>query len=406
MPVAAPSRRREQSEARSAPNSISPREIETALQQRVDSLVPELLPAARADGRFWVVGSVDGEPGQTLKINRSGARQGCWTDFNAGAHPDARSGDMLKLIAIVRFGGWSQDGAKAKSIGWAKSWLGWDSLDPDRLETVRREAVARAAANDAAAAEELKAKRTQAEWLWNGAIPIARVERRESGFLIVQRTPAFDYLAARLPGFEALVLARGRVPGSLRYRPDVWCRERRGKHPAMIACIMGLNDGSLLGVHRTYLDISRWDHATRRGPVSKAKVENPKLSLGHYAGGCIPLWKGASPATLREIPAGTAVYASEGIEDGLSVALAAPELRVVAGVALANLGALALPEQAGELVLIGQNDPIGSKAVDAFERVVARQQAAGRRVRLMFPKPEYKDFNDQLLGKPIAAARP
>jgi hypothetical protein len=205
-----------------------------------------------------------------------------------------------------------------------------------------------------------------------------------------------SYLEARGIDFAKL----GRMPGSLRYRPDVWCPERRGKYPAMIACIMGPD--ALLGVHRTYLDISAWSHRLRKGWVEKAKVENPKLSLGVYAGGCIPLWKGQCRKTLREIDAGTPVYVSEGIEDGLSIAMARPELRIVAGVALANIGGLELPPQAGPIVLIGQNDPIGSKAAEAFERSVQRQQEAERKVQFIFPPPEFKDFNDQLMGRRMA----
>jgi hypothetical protein len=107
------------------------------------------------------------------------------------------------------------------------------------------------------------------------------------------------------------------------------------------------------------------------------------------------------------MPAGTPVYVSEGIEDGLSVAIADPALTVVAGVALANMGGLELPPQAGPLVFIGQNDAIDGKAVEAFERAVARQQEAARTAnrpmpKLFFPPPQFKDFNDQLLGKAMA----
>jgi hypothetical protein len=356
-------------------SDISAREIAAMLDAQAERFARELLPGGRKEGNLFCAGSVGGESGQSLKVNLSGAMIGKWTDFSAAKGTDDYSGDILKLIAVVKFGGWGTNEQRSKAIAWAKSALGLDDLDPSRLATVQREARERSERSAEEEAREKAAKRRRAAALWAGAQPIAG-------------TPALSYLQGRGIDFAQL----GRVPGSLRYRPDVWCRERRGKFPAMIACIMGI-DGALLGVHRTYLQINRV------GPVTKAKVENPKLSLGYYTGGCIPLWKGASDKTLREIPAGTPVYASEGIEDGLTIALAQPDKRIVAGVALANLGALELPPQAGPLVFIAQNDPVGSKAVDAFERAIARQQDAGRKAQLIFPAPEFKDFNDQLQGK-------
>jgi hypothetical protein len=163
----------------------------------------------------------------------------------------------------------------------------------------------------------------------------------------------------------------------------------RGKYPAMIACIMALG-GELLGVHRTYLDVS----GGKFGAVGKARVENAKLSLGHYRGGCIPLSKGGEPGDLARDRGGDAGLLQRGDRGRVSVAMALPEARVVAGVALANIGGLDLPAQAGPLVLIGQNDPIGSKAVEALEGAIARQQAAGRAVQVIFPAPQFKDFND------------
>jgi hypothetical protein len=360
----------------------SAREIEAALRRRAGDLAYKLLPKGRqsACGRFWEAGSVGGEgaigKNGSLKVNLKDD-SGLWNDFSAPAGTDEAGGDMLQLIAAVLFGGWSRDGAKKDAIDWAKSWLGWDDLEPGRLNIIRRDAIVREAVANQASEQALAAKRKKAAALWHGSVPIAG-------------TPAFTYLVGRGIDFGKL----GRIPNSLRYLPDAWCPERRGKYPAMIACIMALG-GELLGVHRTFLDVS----GGKFGPVGKARVENAKLSLGHYRGGCIPLSKGASRATLREIAAGTPVYCSEGIEDGLTVAMALPEARVVAGVALANIGGLDLPAQAGPLVLIGQNDPIGSKAVEALEGAIARQQAAGRAVQVIFPAPQFKDFNDQLLGK-------
>src|SRR5262249_51158176 len=104
------------------------------LATRVDSLVPDLLPHAVIDGDEWRVGSVAGERGRSMAINR-GARPGIWKDFGAG---DNMRGDALDLIAQVLF-----RGDKGKAVAWARSWLGLDNLDPARIEQHRRTAEVR-----------------------------------------------------------------------------------------------------------------------------------------------------------------------------------------------------------------------------------------------------------------------
>lgn len=393
-------------------NQPKAHEVEQALRARVDTLVPELLPGATRDGAFWSCGSVDGDRGTQMKVNRQGARRGLWTDFSEAQGTDRYSGDMLKLIAVVHFGGWSRgDEARSKAIAWGRSFLGWDNLDRAKLAKVRREAPALDAAADEAARIEAEGKRKSAWAMWSGAAPIAG-------------TPAEAYLRGRGIDFDRL----GRIPGSLRYMPDCWCslrsRTTRSKYPAMIACVY--RGSEFVAVHRTYLDVSGGkggavttvkvvrDEQTKKFRVASAadkaaglRLKSHKLTLGEYVGGCITLWKGGRSGALSAMPAGTPVYVSEGIEDGLSVALADPALTVVAGVALSNMGGLELPPQAGPLVFIGQNDAIDGRAVEAFERAVARQQEAARTAnrpmpKLFFPQPQFKDFNDQLLGKGMA----
>jgi hypothetical protein len=389
----------------------TPRDIEEALRARVDTLVPELIKGATRDGQFWSCSSVDGGPGTQMKINRTGPRRGLWTDFSEAEGTDRYSGDMLQLVAIVHFGGWSNDDAKSKSIAWAKSWLGWDDLDKDRLAKVRRQAAARDEAAAAVAAKEIADKRRSAFAMWCGAVKI-------------EGTPAEIYLRGRGIDFDRL----GRIPGSLRYLPDCWCGIRspvtRRKYPAMVASIYCGSE--FQATHRTFLDVSEGkggrvsvvkvfsDPQTRKVRVatlderkSGAKLKSHKLTLGQYSGGCIVLWKGGRSGPFGDIPKGTRIYASEGIEDGLSVAIADPSLTVVAGVSLSNLGNLIVPPQAGPLVFIGQNDAIDGKAIEAFERAIAKQQRAAREAgralpELFFPPRQFKDFNDQLLGKVMA----
>jgi hypothetical protein len=359
-------------------------EIRAMLAARVESLAAELLPNGHKAGRFWQTSSVDDYKtgSYSLKVDLSGHSRGLWRDFGLAKGQRGAGGSMLDLIAETRC-----NGDIAAAFRWAKSWLGIEQMDRATLERARERIEVERVRSERDVAEQVERRQRQVRSLWHGR-----------DIMPLPRSPAEAYLRGRQIDLSTL----GHAPGSIRYRPDVWCPERKGKFPAMLACIMGL-DGSLVGVHRTYLDIGAWDHATRSGRVVKAKVADAKLTLGASLGGHIPLWKGACKRTLRDIAEGTDVYVSEGIEDGLSVALASPDRRVIAGVSLSKLPALDLPPQMGALVFIGQNDPPGGKAAEAFERAIEAHQRAGRTVRLMMPPPDYKDWNDVLTGKKMGA---
>lgn len=363
-------------------------EIARMLNKRAATLGPQLIPdLRRSTGAMMECGSIDGGKGQSLKLHIDGPRMGQWRDYAMDGSRDGAGGDMLELVRMVRTGG-----DMVAAIKWAKAYLGIDqNIDAGALERRRIADRAEQAARERAHADEMARNRSRAQALFFGAVPIPG-------------TPAQSYLTSRAIEPSAL----GNAPASLRYRPDVWCSVRspganRAKFPAMIAAIFGL-DGQMLGVHRTYLDISQWCHATRSGVVTKAPLgKEAKRTFGLSLGGHIPVWKGCHRQTLRDIPDGTAIYLSEGIEDALSVACCDPSLRVIAGVSLSKLGHVALPPQMGPLVMVAQRDPVGSSAAQAFEDAIARHQSAGRTVKIMWPPDGYKDFNDFLMGKPMVS---
>lgn len=73
-------------------------DLSRALSNQVQDVVRELLPNGKQDGKNWVAGSVDGEPGKSLKVALSGDRQGHFCDF---ANADER-GDLIDLWQSVR----------------------------------------------------------------------------------------------------------------------------------------------------------------------------------------------------------------------------------------------------------------------------------------------------------------
>jgi twinkle protein len=96
-------------------------EIKRALAGRAQSVAEYLLPKGRKDANEWRVGSVDGEPGQSLGVHLTGDKAGIWADFNGG-----NGGDLLDLWSATR----GVDLSKA--LEEARSWLGISRPQPYR----------------------------------------------------------------------------------------------------------------------------------------------------------------------------------------------------------------------------------------------------------------------------------
>lgn len=71
---------------------MNARKIAQALSDNADLVARFLLPNGKRVGREWKVGSVNGEPGESLGVCLEGTRQGVWADF-ASDH----RGDLLDL---------------------------------------------------------------------------------------------------------------------------------------------------------------------------------------------------------------------------------------------------------------------------------------------------------------------
>lgn len=334
------------------------------LAARMPQLAAELVPGGRREGAEWVAGDLTGAPGRALSIRITGHKAGVWRQFNSD-----QGGDALALVAAARC-----DGSIGQAMKWSRAWLGLSPELPRITAAERQAADALRAADDA---REVEARRRAAVALF-----LEAAER-------LPGTPAADYLAAR--GIELAEL--GRQPRCLRFHPACWCGEAGTKLPALLAAI---NDaaGEHVATHRTWLareDAGQW---------GKAPVPNPKKTIGTYAGGAIRLWRGAGGRALRDARAGETVAIAEGIETALSVALACPELRVLAAVSLANMARLELPPAITGIVLCADNDTGNDQATALLTRAADRFAAEGRQVRIA-RAPRGKDFNDTLRSEGV-----
>jgi hypothetical protein len=332
-------------------SAASAHEVARALAERTEELCRDLLSAGRRNGRYWTVGGVENARGKSLYVHLSGPKRGRWQDAATGEF-----GDMLDLVAACRYGG-----NKREAYQWAVSYLGLGGAAP-----AERPRPAPAVLPGPDRAEQATRAAALALWL--------RAEPKIAG------TPVDFYLKAR--GLDLGLL--GRQPRAIRYHPRLYCADVGRHYPAMVTAIAG-PDGGHLATHRTWLE-------ERGGAWRKAAVPAPKKCLGVFAGGSIRLWRGASGKPLKDADPAERVLIAEGIETGLSIALAVPELRVLAAVSLGNLGSLWLPDHVKRITLcIDADDKPAAQA--GLMRAADRHLAAGRDVR--FARPRFGgDFND------------
>jgi twinkle protein len=88
-------------------------EIASKLKQRAEEVAKYLLPNGKRVGNEWLVGSIAGNPGESLKICLAGDKVGVFCDFATGD-----KGDLLTLWHLKR------NSSLLEAIKEAKGWLG------------------------------------------------------------------------------------------------------------------------------------------------------------------------------------------------------------------------------------------------------------------------------------------
>jgi hypothetical protein len=371
-----------------------------AINAMADSLAPELLPNGRRNGTKWMFsGIADTGQSESAWVNLSGPRTGHWCDMGNAASGEER-GDMIDLLRLKL--GLSQRDAFEE----ARRRLGMPSsgapVPMSQAEKQRRAEEARQRAEarerDEQAERERKAKR--AKFLWVGAQPIAG-------------TPASRYLKGRglRPG------PTGVFPNSYRFAPEAFHPEVKEKLPALVMCIVTA-EGQHIGTHRVFLaqdDAGRWGKLRRTFAARNKAGEwinapaTAKMIMGNFWGGFIPVNKGKSGKSMRDMPEGEPIYVCEGPEDAVAIRMIKPDARIICSVSLPNIGAILLPRQARELVIVADRDEKPT-ARDALEVAIAKQQARGIDVGIVMPPREaggrpVKDINDWVLALTSATGR-
>jgi hypothetical protein len=352
------------------------RVITDGLRDNCERLVRELLPNGSREHHEWREASKSkGGLGDSLCVHIGGGKsRGLWMMCGG-----AESGDLLDLIAFLKF-----SGSKKDAIAWAKAWLGLDGGDPEALKRAQSQ-PARAASSEP--------DDQDAEQRRNGAWGIYLASAAN-----IIDTPAHAYLRGR--GAD---VARLPYPvRALRFHPNLWERTSNRKWPAMVAAMTG-SGGQFMAVHRTYLEVLS-DGRVRKAPVFDDKGKNvAKRTFGNFKGAAIRLWRGTrvDPKTgevkqarrLSELQSGVWVDVIEGIEDGLSVALADNEARVLCAGSVGNLRNIKLPPCVEGVVLWRDNDAPGCLADIAAAKAAEHFAAMGKRVTEVRVPADYKDVN-------------
>ncbi len=111
---------------------MTPSELNDVLVAMIESVVSSLLPGGKRQANEWLVGSVAGEPGQSLRVCMSGTKAGVWKDFSS----DNSGGDLIDLWAAVK--GVSLKSAISQAGEYAGVDMGEKIFYPDKIKTYQK----------------------------------------------------------------------------------------------------------------------------------------------------------------------------------------------------------------------------------------------------------------------------
>jgi len=339
-------------------------EIKMLLQLKIQELCLGLLPDGHRAGKYWIARNParqDKNKG-SFWVALSGV-PGSWRDEATG-----EKGDVWQLIMLA-IGCEFRD-----AVIWAKEWTAYEDMQPAEFARQAERVAEQQRWRAHREAERLQDKRGHAQATW------LRAAQDLSGTIVEK------YLATR--GIVVADLAR--PPRAI--RAESWHRHAEsGKAwPCMMTAMSG-PDGRFWAVHRTWL---------QHDGSGKAPVDPVRKIWPSFKGATMRLSRGETglditTAVQRGV---TEIFVlCEGVEDGLSIALARPDLRVWAAGSLGNLQAIMLPACCREVIIAADNDwgkPQAMAQLHAGCEALARQ---GVRVRVA-RSPIGKDMNDALMG--------
>ncbi|MCI5045626.1 MAG: toprim domain-containing protein [Aquisalinus sp.] len=354
-------------------------DVKPLLQANIRTLCQQLAPGGMFQGNYYLA------PNPRRGKDRVGSfviwthgAPGAWKEHDAG---DAEKGDIIDLLIYT---GQARD--KKEALDWAKRWCGLGGKSDVEIRRIAGEAKKQQSEQRA---KEAKRK----EYLVKLSTAIAL-----SGVPLAPEQPAWDWLAhARgipvqdLRDWQLAHYPEGRAKsflGALSFVPelqfdwpvsdqlsDEWKHRRpsagKSKHPGIVVKFAPIGGGNFRGIHRTWLAADG---------LSKAAVPSPRRMLGPILGCAGFIWHGESGLKPREAEQRghkSPLVLTEGLEDALSVACAAPELRVWMVGSLSNLMNIPYPPCANSITVFADNDWNNPQAQRALKTAVSRLAVDG-----------------------------
>lgn len=221
-------------------------EIATALAERVNALVRDLLPGGHSEGNEWRASDVTGSPGHSLGVHLRGQKQGIWSDFATGEAGDAL--DLVRACLGVDM---------AAALAWARRWLG----------VGRGEALIPCRPALPSAAPKTVSEPDSWRRPWHAAEPIAQ-------------TLAEIYFAARVLHFDD---PRGRVLRFAAARPRRSPTGELEHHPALLCALADARTGEQCGIINIYLRPDGSDRLRdRKGKIITGRAKGAAVMLSEF----------------------------------------------------------------------------------------------------------------------------
>lgn len=384
------------------PPVITLGQLNDMLNDRLEDLLPELIGGRQVKSEWIAASTREGGIGDSLSVGLRGAKRGKWYH-----HATGLGGDALGLINYTRF-----DNANMKAAyRWAREFLG-GNIEPETEEQrLRRLQRQRSAVRKQEREERVRQGKARFHFLFD-----PKTVKDWRG------TPAWHYINNRLQGnLDRL----GHLPGCIRFHPAMYVGQLSSEAapvelPAMLAGVVDAK-GDMIALHRTWLvrrgegddtwdrlrpeDLPRWRSRTTDGKELKGKKV-----LGGYRGGSIRLWAGRRinddtgevklGVQWPRLPAGSSIMLAEGIETGLSLALAMSERRIVSTISVDGFADIDLPRCFSKVTIAADRDERNErqhKATQAaLERAKLAHAAAGRYLQIVYPPEGVDDWNTAL----------
>lgn len=369
------------------------KDIKEALLQRIEDLCRQLLPRGRLEGGLWVTHNpLYHEKGKTptFKVRVRGGDPGAWRDWRSGD-----KGDVIGLVAHCL-----QTDIRG-ALAWSRGFLGWETMSLDERRLLRSRMVERSRQKEREDEKRRNFKLIKAHQLWmqgteSKLLPSVKFDEFHSA-----EGHAINYFQLRNCPLQRIPnLAAGTFRFSLQtewWKGAKWRSEngRRFKeqdgptYPA-IHSAMRNHIGILTACHVTFLD-----------PIKprKAPVDPAKLMFGFAKGSVIELAFGPEPKPFWEAHEPHPVILTEGIETGLSIAMAVPEARIWACGSLSGIGSAPVDLRCVGTILFARDNNTGnSQAQKQFEQAMISLEESGKPVRVMASHVG-DDFNDLANGE-------